>query len=167
MALIVRPVALNESPAIERAIGNVVFAAHRQVWPDSHHDEYLKLLLDTKRRAQEADVLAAVLDGVVVGTVTYCPLGSSWREIGRDNEGEFRTLAVEPGHQGKGIGRALVAECVQRSQASGHQGMVLSSALEQHRGHALYEYLGFVRAPHRDWSPVPGVHLIVFEKEYQ
>ena len=31
--------------------------------------------------------------------------------------------------------------------------------------HRLYERLGFVRAPDRDWGPVPGVDLVAFRKE--
>ena len=32
------------------------------------------------------------------------------------------------------------------------------------RAHRLYERLGFVRAPGRDWTPVPGVDLWAFER---
>ena len=28
--------------------------------------------------------------------------------------------------------------------------------------HRLYERAGFVRLPERDWSPVPGVNLLVY-----
>jgi hypothetical protein len=28
--------------------------------------------------------------------------------------------------------------------------------------HAIYERLGFTRAPERDWSPLPGVRLLAF-----
>jgi hypothetical protein len=28
--------------------------------------------------------------------------------------------------------------------------------------HRLYAQLGFRRAPERDWSPKPGVHLLAF-----
>ena len=30
----------------------------------------------------------------LLGTVTFCPVGSVYREIGRDDEGEFRMLGV-------------------------------------------------------------------------
>jgi hypothetical protein len=29
--------------------------------------------------------------------------------------------------------------------------------------HRIYEGLGFVRDPARDWSPLPGIELLVFE----
>jgi hypothetical protein len=28
--------------------------------------------------------------------------------------------------------------------------------------HRLYQRLGFVRCPERDWSPLPGVELVVY-----
>ena len=32
--------------------------------------------------------------------------------------------------------------------------------------HRVYERLGFVRAPERDWEPVPGVHLIAYHLRF-
>jgi hypothetical protein len=31
--------------------------------------------------------------------------------------------------------------------------------------HRLYERLGFTRLPERDWSPLPGVHLMAYGLE--
>ena len=36
---------------------------------------------------------------------------------------------------------------------------------EMTAAHRVYGRLGFTRLPERDWSPVPGVHLIAFVKE--
>jgi hypothetical protein len=33
--------------------------------------------------------------------------------------------------------------------------------------HRLYERLGFHRLPERDWSPVPGVDLLVYARDIQ
>jgi hypothetical protein len=33
--------------------------------------------------------------------------------------------------------------------------------------HRLYERLGFTRLPGRDWSPVPGVDLLVYGLDLQ
>jgi ribosomal protein S18 acetylase RimI-like enzyme len=40
--------------------------------------------------------------------------------------------------------------------------MVLSTSTAMTTAHRLYERLGFVRLPERDWSPVPGVHLLAY-----
>ena len=120
---------------------------------------YLRELADTRRRAAEAEVWVAAEDGVAVGSVTWCPPGSAWREVARLGEGEFRMLAVAPGHQGRGIGEALVRHCLARSVEAGHAAMVLCSLPGQRGAHRVYERLGFVRDPTLDWQPVPGVDL--------
>ena len=75
-------------------------------------DDYVAELTDAARRAREAEVWVAVEDGQLLGTVTFCPVGSAYREIGRDDEGEFRMLAVSPAARGRGVGRALVELCL-------------------------------------------------------
>ncbi|HSI92994.1 MAG TPA: GNAT family N-acetyltransferase [Jiangellaceae bacterium] len=124
---------------------------------------YLRELADTDRRHREAELLVAVDgDGAVLGTVTFCPAGSSWREIAREHEAEFRMLAVDPAVQGRGVGRALVNACLDRARELGFRGMVLSTPAHNARAHELYEAMGFARDPARDWTPVPGVDLVAY-----
>ena len=44
--------------------------------------------------------------------------------------------------------------------------MALSSLHEMTGAHRIYERLGYVRLPDRDWSPYQDVHLIAFGKEF-
>jgi hypothetical protein len=39
---------------------------------------------------------------------------------------------------------------------------VLSTQTVAHGSHRLYERLGLVREPSRDWTPVPGVDLLCY-----
>ena len=64
-------------------------------------------------------------DDLVLGCVTICPPGSPWREISRDDEGEFRMLAVAPAVRGRGVGEALVRMCVDRFRSEGCRGVVV------------------------------------------
>ncbi len=98
----------------------------------------------------------AVEDGVLVGTVTDPPPGSRYREIGGDDEGEFRMLAVAPSAQGRGVGQALVEFLLDRYRERGYRGVVISTLAEMTAAHRVYERLGFRRAPELDWSPLPG-----------
>ena len=125
-------------------------------------DGYVIELVDTPRRAREAEIWVAVDDGKVLGSVTFAPVGSAYREIGRDDEGEFRMLAVSPAARGRGIGRALVERCVQRSRELGYAGVRMSSMDEMTSAHRIYERLGFTRVPEDDWSPEPGVALLAY-----
>lgn len=126
-------------------------------------DSYLDRLRDAAGRAAGAELWVAAEGARLLGTVTYCPHGSAWREISTADEGEFRTLAVAPQAQGRGVGEALVRHCVERSRADGDHGMVLSTLPDQTTAHRVYQRLDFRRAPRRDWSPLPGVRLWAFE----
>jgi ribosomal protein S18 acetylase RimI-like enzyme len=124
---------------------------------------YQARLADTVVRARQADVLVAVerpSSGVVLGTVTWCPPGSPWRELaGTEEQGEFRMLSVAPAGRGRGIGQALVAACLQRARDAQMREVLLSSLPTMTAAHRLYGRNGFVRDPELDHSPTPGVAL--------
>jgi ribosomal protein S18 acetylase RimI-like enzyme len=127
-------------------------------------DPYAETLRDARTRAREADVLVAERDGVVVGTVTICPVGSAFGEIGREGESEFRFLAVQPGTWRSGIGEALVAACEERAHARGATAHVICVIDINEGAHRFYDRLGFERLPDRDWSPREGVHLLAYRR---
>lgn len=125
--------------------------------------DYRDQLLDGGRRAEQAELLVAVHDGVLVGTVTWCPLGSPWRQVAQqDHQGEFRMLAVAPADRGHGAGRAMVEACLDRARTAGLTEVVMSSLPEMTTAHRIYAALGFTRAPELDFTPVPLVHLWAF-----
>ncbi|OPG06283.1 GNAT family N-acetyltransferase [Streptomyces sp. GKU 895] len=129
-------------------------------------DWYLGELRDVGKRAAAAEVLAAVQDGVLLGTVTYVPsTGGAMAELSRPGESEIRMLAVAPEARGRGAGQALVQACVDRARAAGDSGMVLSTQPVMRAAHRIYERLGFVRAPHRDWQPIPGEEFTLLTYE--
>ena len=128
-------------------------------------DFYIERLRDTAVRDEQAEVWVALLDGVVAGSVTICPPGSLWREIADPGEGEFRMLAVDPAYRGRGVARALTTLVLDRCRREGDHCVVLSSLDRMTAAHGLYESLGFVRVPDRDWQPQPTVSLIVYHRE--
>ena len=121
---------------------------------------YVSQLVDTERRAREAEVWVAVEDDQVLGSVTFCPAGSAYREIDRDGDGEFRMLAVSHAARGRGVGQALVELCMRRSRELGYDGIRMSTMDRMTAAHRVYERLGFTRVPEDDWSPSPGVLLL-------
>lgn len=141
-------------------VGAVTIAAYEPFLTDAE-DHYREQLADVERRDQEAEIWVATPDGeeTILGNVTVCPAGSSWREISRDDEGEFRMLAVAPHAQGQ------AEMVVERFRREGADGIVLSSLASMAGAHRIYDRLGFLRVPDRDWSPAPGVHLLAFRKE--
>jgi GNAT superfamily N-acetyltransferase len=125
-------------------------------------DAYVRELADAARRAADAEIWVAVEDGRVLGTMTFCPVGSAYREIAHDDEGEFRMLAVAKQARGRGVGLALVQQCLDRSRELGYSGVRMSTMDRMTSAHRVYERLGFTRAPQDDWQPVPGVDLIAY-----
>jgi ribosomal protein S18 acetylase RimI-like enzyme len=147
------------------AAGSTTLSAYQPflLGPD---DDYAARLLNAASRDAEAELwVAASSDRELLGCVTVCPPGSPWREIARDDEGEFRMLAVSPTAQGRGVGRALVEHVLDRFRADGATAVAMSSLDRMTTAHRLYERLGFTRLPERDWSPLPQVDLIAFRKE--
>lgn len=146
------------------ALGELTVAAYEEFLLGAE-DGYRVHVRDAARRAREAELWVAAEGDELLGCVTYCPPGSPWREISREDEGEFRMLAVHPRVRGRGTGLALAELCEQRAREHGATGMVLSSLADMTAAHRVYVRLGYTRAPDRDWDPVPGVHLIAFSKE--
>ena len=129
-------------------------------------DPYIARLRDAAARAVGAELWVAVEGDRLLGNVTYCPPGSPWREIGRDDEGEFRMLAVDPDARGAGAGTVLATLCEERARQHGAVGMAISSLAAMTDAHRIYARLGYARDPGRDWSPLPGVELVAFSKVF-
>lgn len=123
-------------------------------------DPYERQLRDSQSRDRTAEVLVAVDADRVLGTLTWCPPGSPWRELATEtDQGEFRMLAVAPTGRRRGVARALVIACLVRARREQMREMVISSLPEMTAAHALYRDLGFVRAPELDHEPAPSVGL--------
>ena len=156
MTVAVRPAHTSELGLI----GELTVAAYAEfVSPEHRYADHLR---DAVTRAREAELYVALLDEVLVGTVTYCRQGSPWGEIAQPGEGEFRMLAVRRAARGRGVAEALVSLCLERSRELGYHAVVLSTLPEMAGAHRLYERMGFRRLPDRDWSPEEDVELISF-----
>ena len=115
--------------------------------------DYRDELADVTGRAASAEVLVAVEDGTALGSVTYVPGPSSpMHEFDDPDAASIRMLAVALGAQGRGIGHALAAACVDRARAAGRHRVVLYSTDPMVIARAMYERMGFVRDAPRDWA---------------
>jgi ribosomal protein S18 acetylase RimI-like enzyme len=132
---------------------------------DDLGDDYRGELRDVAGRAAACPVLVAVgHDETVLGGVAYVPgPDNPMSELERDREAGIRMLAVDPAAQGLGVGRALTVACVERARAEGRSGMALYTRPANAAAKRLYESLGFVRDPERDWEYEPGHWLWAFQ----
>lgn len=154
------------TPHDHEAVGEVTVEAYRDFTLGAD-DPYLDHLRNAAARDLEAELWVATPDDgdEILGTVTICREGSPWRELADRDEGEFRMLAVAPSARRAGVGEALVRLVLDRFREEGATAIVMSSLTIMADAHRLYERLGFVRTPERDWRPVPHVELIAFRKD--
>jgi ribosomal protein S18 acetylase RimI-like enzyme len=129
-------------------------------------ERYATQLADVAGRSHRAELLV-VRDagGRVVASVALVLEGDFGEITESDDEAAFRMLAVHPAVRGRGVGELLVRTCLDRARAAGKRRMVLSTDPRMTIAHRLYERLGFRRLPERDWSPAPGVDLLVYSVE--
>ncbi|MGW2638809.1 GNAT family N-acetyltransferase [Streptomyces sp. NPDC001348] len=165
MDILIRHAAADEY----EALGEITAQAYLQdgLLDFGEGDRYLGELRDVAKRAAAADVLVAEADGEVLGGVTFVPSGGPMADIAGPGEAEIRMLAVARTARGRGAGGALVQACVDRARATeGCVRIVLSTQRAMHAAHRIYERLGFVRTPERDWAPLPDladVTLLTYE----
>jgi ribosomal protein S18 acetylase RimI-like enzyme len=169
-AIEVRDAVPAEYEAVGKIVAEAFFADGQLEAPDAAF--YADVLRDVASRAAAAEIVVALDVGVVVGGVTFVSRGGPMADIARDGEAEIRMLGVAPDAQGRGAGTTLMRECLARAArtrpadgAAGTRRIVLSTQTVAHGSHRLYERLGFVREPSRDWTPVPGVVLLCYVLE--
>ena len=147
------------------AIEAVTLAAYEQfaALMPAHWEGYRQNILATLAAAQpEAQIVAEEKSGVV-GTVLLYPAGSVLARPGGGSitlaEPEARLLAVAPAARGRGVGAALMDECVRRARRSRAVALTLHTTDIMQAAMRLYERLGFRCAPELDIQPAPGVTI--------
>jgi GNAT superfamily N-acetyltransferase len=135
--------------------------------------EYATAMQPTAWRGLEAAVRAALdsdegaerivaeRGGTLVGSVfLFPPAADAYGGLAaRASWPELRLLAVAPEARGAGVGRALVEECVRRARRAGATELGLHTSRSMRPAIRIYERMGFVRAPDRDFQP-DGAELV-------
>ena len=121
----------------------------------SHWEDYRQAILGTLADVKPAQQIVAERDGAILGTVLLYPAGTvfftpdglpvtlTWPEV--------RLLAVAPAARGRGIGAALMYECVRRARRLGAAVLTLHTTDMMHVAMRMYEHMGFVLAPELDF----------------
>jgi ribosomal protein S18 acetylase RimI-like enzyme len=161
LEFLIRPVRPDEYTAL----GELTVAAYRAIPVDMpQQDAYDIRLRDVATRARTSCVLVAVTPaGELLGGVTYVsgPDDPYSEQLG-EGEAGMRMLAVDPARQGRGVGRALATECLNRARDAGSVRLVLHTGHWMPKAVRMYERMGFVRQPELDFSPVPGIDIIAY-----
>lgn len=93
--------------------------------------------------------------GIIIGTITlYAPSPKQYCEWYRDTLWHFGQFAVDPNHQGRGIGAALVAQVEETARQQGAQEMGLDTAEPATGLVAFYNRLGYEHIGYTQWGSV-------------
>ena len=160
--VVVRPVREEE----HRRVGELLFEAYQSVGGEPGW--YLERMRETTKRAGAVPVLVAVdARDAILGTVTYVPgPGTPYSDVEREDEAGIRAFAVAPEARGRGIGRLLVLAVIERARAEGRRGIAIFTRPRMTAAHALYESVGFVRAPEQDEMFAPDEWLLAYRLRF-
>jgi GNAT superfamily N-acetyltransferase len=123
---------------------------------------YRQNIVATLAAAKPGEQIVAEDGGAIVGGVLLYAAGSVMGEPGTGKAvtlawPEVRLLAVSPASRGGGVGRRLMDECIRRARESGTAALTLHTTDMMSPAMALYERMGFARAPELDLRPAPGI----------
>jgi GNAT superfamily N-acetyltransferase len=113
---------------------------------------YVPTLADAAGRAKLAELLVARDGDQIVGSVALVMAGEFGEVLHSEEEAGFRMLVVHRSARRRGVGELLVTACLDRVRAVGKRRMVISTERQMTAAHRLYQRLGFVRTPGRDFS---------------
>ena len=145
------------------AIEAVTLAAYEQyaaripaLW-----DAYRRNIIATLAAAPSGTRIVAEEEGRVVGSVLLYPAGTVLDRAGGGSATlalpEVRLLAVAPSARGRGVGEALMRECIRRARGAGAAALTLHTTEMMEAALRLYGRLGFERASALDFTPAPGI----------
>ena len=150
-------------PGDRDAIQAVTLAAYQEYTATigAHWTGYRQNILATLAAAAPGTQIVALDDDRVVGAVLLYPAGTAIQKPGGSTLTltwpEVRLLAVAPSARGRGVGAALMNECIQRARTAAATALTLHTTDLMQAAMRLYERLGFERAQELDLEPAPGI----------
>ena len=137
---------------------------------ESEQPDYYNMLLNVGdlTKKENTELLVAIKgEYKVVGAVVYFNdlknYGSGGTITQIENASGFRLLAVDPKERGKGIGKLLSKECINRAKKLNHKQLFIHSTESMEIARGMYERIGFLRYPEIDFNqgglPVFGFKL--------
>lgn len=161
----IRKAASNEVEIIRRERVKA-YEEHENSIPKGHWETLKKAISSDTDEQPGVELLAAELDGKIVGSVAIFPSKSDVYDGFTDmlDYPEIRMLAVNEEYRGQGIAEALIKECIVRVKTKGYQHVGLHTADFMITAMRLYNRLGFVRIPKYDFQPADdGIIVKAFQ----
>lgn len=129
-------------------------------------ESYVEDMMDVRSRLAVAQVIVTELNNLLVGTVTLYLDSSHYSEQGWPKSwAGIRLLAVHPAYRDRGIGHALMEECIRRCREKGITTIGLHTTALMDIARQMYERMGFRRIPEFDFQPAPEVLVTAYRLE--
>ncbi|HWL25064.1 MAG TPA: GNAT family N-acetyltransferase [Ureibacillus sp.] len=163
--MIIRDALPSDFPKIKELRLNA-YGEHATKIPDDHWNA-LKQQIISDESVPGLETMVAEIDGEIVGTVVLFPSNTQGYQGLVEEElkyPELRKLAVSKKARGKGVAKALIKECIERSKKKGYSAMGLHTSDFMETAMRLYEKMGFVRKPEDDFVPLEdGIIVKAFQ----
>ena len=153
------PLVRDAVPADYPAIREVLIAAYRQYADLIALDifsPYLADVLDLEKHARHGRLFVVEVDGWICGFGAFYPDASVQGFGWPPGWAGGRALAVHPAARGHGVARALLAACERLARDCGAPVFAFHTASFMTDAIALYDRLGFCRAPEFDVDMPPA-----------
>ncbi|BFM41554.1 hypothetical protein CFS9_01950 [Flavobacterium sp. CFS9] len=151
----------NALPSEFEEIGKILISVYSQLegFPkENEQPNYYKMLAnigDFTLQPQTELLVAADEHNTILGAVVYFNdmknYGSGGIATQEQNSAGFRLLGVAPTARGKGIGKLLTQECIQKAAANKRAQLIIHSTLAMKTAWEMYEKLGFKRSEDLDF----------------
>ncbi len=165
----------NASPSEFDEIGKLMTTVYSQLegFPkESEQPDYYKMLAnigDITTKAGTELMVAISPEGNISGAVVFFSdmksYGSGGTATNEKNACGFRLLAVDASARGKGIGKLLTMECINKAKVKKVNQMIIHSTMAMQTAWKMYEKLGFKRSGDLDFMqgelPVYGFRLVL------
>jgi ribosomal protein S18 acetylase RimI-like enzyme len=163
--LLIRNVHLEEISEVSVLLGDAYRQYQNLIRPEAW-EHYQEDIVDVCSRLDESDLLVAELDGHLVGCVTlYLDTERAMPEVWPVGSAAIRLLAVHPAYRNRGIGHALMEECIRRCRQAKITAIGLHTTEMMDVARRMYERMGFVRVPESDFHPAPNVTVMAYRLE--
>ena len=132
------------------------------IYPDENsfnavqESQFLKEKAESEREIE----LIAIVDGVIAGTAGIEAIGTKYKVRHRAEFG----ISVVKKYWGLGIGKVLLASCIECAKAAGYSQLELKVVAENERAVSMYEQAGFVecgRNPKGFRSRIAGFQEVI------
>ena len=160
--LLIRDAHMEELDRVSLVIKDA-YLEYKESFPPEHWESYLENIIDVHSRFGVAELIVAEMNRQVVGTVTlYIDASLSSQEQWPRGWASIRLLAVHPTYRSRGIGRALMEECIRRCRQQNIKTIGLHTTEIMSVARKMYERMGFVRVPEYDFHHGPGIIVMAY-----